>query len=72
MISETMLKMNRIIKGTKVVDMSVSSTTDMEDMEVEADSLGIVTTNHVSPSNVSRVTKKVTDMQTSHTRIELI
>ena len=69
-ISETMLKMNRIIKGTKVVDMSAGLTNDVEDMEV--DSLGIMTTNHVAPSNVSRATKKVIDMQTAHTRTELI
>ena len=71
MISETMLKTNRIIKGMKFINMSAGSTTDMEDMEVEVDSLGITTTNHVGPSNVSRATKKVTDMQTVHTRIEL-
>ena len=57
-----MLKMNRIIKGTKVIDMSASSTTDVEDMEVEFDSLGIATTDHVGPPNVSRATKKVIDM----------
>ena len=66
-----MLKVNRIIKGTMVVDMSAGSTTDGEDMEVEVDSLGIVTTDHVGPSNVSRATKKVTDMQTVHTRTKL-
>ena len=63
-----MLKMNRIIKGMKVVDMSTGSTTDVDDMEVEVDSLGIMTTDHVGPFNVSRATKKVTDMQTVHTR----
>ena len=63
-----MLKTNRIIKGTKFVDMSVGSTIDVEDMEVKVNSLGIVTTDHVSPSNVSHVTKKDTDMQTIHTR----
>ena len=67
-----MRKMIKIIKGTKVVDMSVSSTTDMEDMEVEVDSLGIATTDHVGPSNVSRATKRVTDMQNVHTRTKLI
>ena len=71
-ISEAMLKTNRIIKDTKAVDMSASSTTIMEDMEVEVDSLGIVTTNHVDPSSVSHATKKVIDMQTAHTRIKLI
>ena len=55
-----MLKMNRITKDMKDVDMSASLTTVMEDMEVEVDSLGIATTNHVIPSNVSRVIKKAT------------
>ena len=67
-ISEAMLKTNRIIKGTKFFDMKSSSTTDVEDMEVEVDSLGIATTDHVGPSNVSHATKKVIDMQTAHTR----
>ena len=67
-----MLKMNRIIKGTKVVDMSIGSTTDMEDMEVEVDSLGIATTDHISPSNVSHAIKKVIDMHNSHIRTEPI
>ena len=61
-ISKAMLKTNKIIKGTKVVDMSVGSTINVEDMEVEVDSLEIATTDHVSPSNVSRATKKVIDM----------
>ena len=67
-----MRKMTKIIKGTKVVDTSVGSTTDMEDMEVEVDSLGIATTNHIGSSNVSRATKKGTDMQTVHIKTELI
>ena len=72
MISETIRKTIRIIKGTKFIDMSAGLTTDMEDMEVEVDSLGIATTDHVSPSKVLRATKKVIDMQSSHTRIEPI
>ena len=70
-MNKAMLRVNKIIKGTMVNDMSTGSTTEMEDMEVEADSLGIVTTNHVDPSNVSRATKKVTNMQIVHTRTEL-
>ena len=54
--------MDKIIKGTMAVDMSFVSTTDVEDMEVEVDSLGIVKIDHIGPSNVSRATKKVTDM----------
>ena len=71
-ISEAMLKMNRIIKEMKAIDMSVGSTTIVEDMQFEVDSLGIRTTDHIVPSNVSHATKKVIDMQTTHTRTEPI
>ena len=71
MNNKTMHKMTRIIKDTKVVDMNAASTTDVEDMEVEVDSPGIETTDHVGPSNVSHVTRKDTDMQTVHTRTKL-
>ena len=67
-----MIKTNRIIKDMKAVDMSTGSTTVVEDMEVEVDSLGIVTIDHVSPSNVLHAIKKVIDMQTAHTRTETI
>ena len=70
--NETMHKTTKIIKGTKVVDTSVGSITDVEDMEFEIDSMGIETTDHVVPSNVSHVTMKDTDMQTIHTRTGLI
>ena len=66
-----MLKVNKIIKGMMVIDKSTGSTTEVEDMEVEVNSMGIVTTDHVDPSNVSHATKKFTDIQTTHTRIEL-
>ena len=66
-----MRKTTKIIKGTKVIDTSAGLTTDMEAMEVEVDSLGIETTDHVNPSNVSHVTRKDTDMQTVHTRTGL-
>ena len=71
MNNETMHKTTKIIKDTKVVDTNTASTTDMEDMEVEVDSLGIATTDHVGPSNVSHVTRKDIDMQTVHTRTGL-
>ena len=71
MNNETMHKMTRIIKDTKVVDMNTASTTEVEDMEVEVDYLGIKTTDHIGPSNVSHVTRKDTDMQTVHTRTGL-
>ena len=67
-----MLKTNRIIKDTKVVDMSDGSIIVMEDMEVKVDSLGIVTTNQVDQSSVLHAINKVTDMQTAHTRTEPI
>ena len=71
MKNKTMHKTTRIIKDTKVIDTNAASTTDVEDMEVEVDSPGIETTDHVGPSNVSPVTRKDTDMQTVHTRMGL-
>ena len=62
MNNEIMHKTTRIIKDMKVVDTNAASITDVEDMEVEVDSLGIETTDHVSPSNVSHVTRKDIDM----------
>ena len=56
----------------KAVDMSADLTTVVEDMEVKVDSLGIATIDHLDPSNVSHAIKKVTDMQTSHTRTKAI
>ena len=61
-----MIKMSQIIKNIKAVDMSISSTTIMEDMEVEDDFLEIATINHVGPSSALHVTKKAIDMQTVH------
>ena len=63
-----MSKTTKIIKGTKVISTNVDLTTDVEAMEFEVNSLGIETTDHVGPSNVSHVTRKDTDMQTIHTR----
>ena len=70
--SELMIKMSQIIKDMKAINMSVGSTTIVEDMEVEEDFLEITTINHVGPSNALHATKKAIDMQTVHTRIELI
>ena len=44
---------------------------NVEAMEVEVDSLGIETTDHVGPSNVSHVIRRDIDMQTVHTRTGL-
>ena len=60
--SEAMIKTNRIIKDMKAVDMKVGSTTIVEGMEVEVDSLGIATINHVGPSSVLHAINKVIDM----------
>ena len=66
-----MHKMTKIIKGTKVVDTNDGLTTDVQAMEVEVNSMGIETTGHIGPSNVSHVTRKDIDMQTAHTRTRL-
>ena len=70
-MSKTTHQMIKTIKDTKVVDISTGLTTDMEAMEVKVDSLGIMTTDHVDPSNVSHATKKDTDMQIVHIRKKL-
>ena len=41
-----MNKTNQTIENTKAIDMIVVSTTIMEDLEVEDDSLEIMTINH--------------------------
>ena len=66
--NEEMIKMNQTIKDMKAINMSVGSTTVVEDMEVEVNSLGITTTDHVGPSSVSHATTKVTDMQAACTK----
>ena len=66
-----MRQMIRTINDTKVEDTSVGMTIDVEAMEVEVDSLGIETTDHVDPSNVLHVIRRDTDMQTVHTRTGL-
>ena len=57
-----MIKINQIIKDMKAVDMSIGSTTVVEDMEVEDDFLEIMTINHDSPSSVLHATKKAIAM----------
>ena len=71
MRNKTMHKTTKIIKGMKVVSMNASLTTDVEAMEVEVDSMGVETTDHVVPSNVSHVTRRDTNMQTVHIRTGL-
>ena len=55
-----------------VDDMSTGMTIDAQATKEEVDSLGIVTTDRVDPSNASPVIKRVIGMQTVHTRTELI
>ena len=69
---EAMIKMNQIIKDMKAVGMSASSTTVVEDMEVEDDFPKITRTDHDNPSSALHVIKKDTSTQIVHTRIELI
>ena len=66
-----MHKTTKTIKGTKVVGTNAGLKTDMEAMEVEVDSLGIETTDHVDPSNVLHVIRRDIGMQTVHTRTKL-
>ena len=68
---KTMSKTTKIIKVMKVVGTNADLTTNMEAMEVEVDSLGIETTDHIGPSNSSHVTRKDTGMHTIHTRTGL-
>ena len=67
-----MIKMNLIIKDMKAIDMSVGSTTVVEDLEVDDDFMEIAIIDHDDPSNALHATKKAIDMQTVHTRIEPI
>ena len=59
----TMNKMNQAIDNMKVVDTSVDSTTVVEDLEVEDDSLEIVTINHDDQYNVLHPIKNDSGMQ---------
>ena len=63
-----MHQMIKTIKDTKVEDTSTGMTIDVEAMEVEVDSLGIKTTDHIDPFNVLHVIRRDTGMQTAHTR----
>ena len=70
--SKTIQQMIRTDKDTTADNMSTDTTIDAKDMEEEVDSLGIATHDRVDLPSVSHVTKKVTGMQTIHTRIGLI
>ena len=62
----TMTKMNQAKENMKTVDMSAGLTTVMEDLEVEDDSMEIVTIDHDNQFNASHAIKKDTDMRTIH------
>ena len=59
-------------KDTTTGDMSTGTIIDTKAKEEEVDSLGIAAYARVDPSSASSVTKKVTGMQTVHTRTGLI
>ena len=67
-MSKTTCRTIRTIRDTTVEDTRDDMTIDVEAMEVEVDSLGIKTTVHVDPSNVSHVIRRDINMQTVHTR----
>ena len=70
--SKTIHQTIRMDKDMTTDDMSAGTTIDTKVMEEEVDSLGIATYDRIVLSSASYVTKKVTDMQTVHTRIGLI
>ena len=57
-----MIKTSQIIKYMKAIDMSASSTTTVEDMEVEDYFMEIMTIDHDGPSSALHATKKAIDM----------
>ena len=63
-------KTYQTIDNMKAVDMNVGLKTLVEDLEVEDDSLEIMTINHDDRSNVLHAIKKDVDMQTVHIKIE--
>ena len=64
--------MTRKGNDTKVDDMSTGTTIDAKVTKEELGSLGITTYDRVDPPSASHATKKVTGMQISCTRTELI
>ena len=59
------------IDNMKAIDMNLGSTTIVEDLEVEDDSLEIVTVDHDGGFNASHAINKDTGMRIVHTKIEL-
>ena len=54
-----------------VDDTSIDTTIDVQAMEEEVYSLGIVTTDHIDPSSALHVIKRDIGMQTVHIKTEL-
>ena len=63
MIIHQMKNMYQTIDNMKVVDTSVDSTTVVEDLEVEDDSMEIVTINHDDQYNVLHPIKNDSGMK---------
>ena len=70
-MSKKTYQMIRTVRDIKVDDMSAGTTIDKEATEEEVDSLGIVTTDHVNPSNALHVIRRDICMQTVHIKTEL-
>ena len=64
--------MIKMIRDMKVDDTSTGMTINVQAMEGEVDSLGIVTTDRVDPSSALHVIKRDISMQTVHIKTELI
>ena len=71
MIIPQMNKTYQTIDNMKAPDTNVDSTIVVEDLEVEDDSLEIVTIDHDDQSNVSHAIKKDIGMWTVHIKTEL-
>ena len=71
-MSKKIHQMIRTDKDTTVDNMSVGTTIETKVTEEEVDSLGIATYDRIDLPSASYVTKKVTGMQTVHTRTGLI
>ena len=70
MIIPQMNKMYQTIDNMKATYTKANSTTVVEDLEVEDDSLEIVTTDHDDRFNASHAIKKDTTMRTIHIKTE--
>ena len=65
-MSKTTYQTIKTVRDMKVKDTSAGMTIDVENMEVEVDSLEIETTDYVDPSNALHVIRRDIGMQTIH------